>query len=49
MRNQSTAEEHHEMSTSTATLVPAGTWSVDPAHSTIGFQVKHMGIATVRG
>ena len=37
------------MSTSTATLVPAGTWSVDPAHSTIGFQVKHMGIATVRG
>jgi polyisoprenoid-binding protein YceI len=35
--------------TSTPTVVPSGTWSVDPAHSTIGFAVKHMGIATVRG
>ena len=33
----------------TSTLIPAGTWSVDPVHSTIGFAVKHMGIATVRG
>jgi polyisoprenoid-binding protein YceI len=32
-----------------ATLIPAGTWTVDPAHSTIGFSVKHLGIATVRG
>ena len=31
------------------TLVPTGTWAVDPAHSTAGFGVKHMGIATVRG
>jgi polyisoprenoid-binding protein YceI len=37
------------ISTSKTTLVPAGTWSVDPAHSTIGFAVKHLGIATVRG
>lgn len=37
------------MSTATPTLVPTGTWSVDPSHSTVGFQVKHMGIATVRG
>jgi polyisoprenoid-binding protein YceI len=37
------------MSTSTTTVVPAGTWAVDPAHSKVGFAVKHMGIATVRG
>jgi thioredoxin 2 len=29
--------------------VPAGTWKVDPAHSSVGFEVKHMMIATVRG
>jgi polyisoprenoid-binding protein YceI len=33
----------------TTTLVPTGTWTVDPAHSKVGFAVKHMGIATVRG
>ena len=31
------------------TLIPAGTWIVDPAHSSVEFQVKHMGIATVKG
>lgn len=31
------------------TIVPQGTWNIDPAHSTIGFAVKHMMIATVRG
>jgi polyisoprenoid-binding protein YceI len=36
------------MSTKTI-AVPTGTWSVDPAHSKVGFAVKHMGIATVRG
>ena len=36
------------MSIST-TAIPTGTWSVDPAHSKVGFAVKHMGIATVRG
>ena len=36
------------MSTSTI-LIPTGTWTVDPAHSKVGFAVKHMGIATVRG
>ena len=35
--------------TAAATLIPAGTWTVDPAHSTVGFSVKHLGIATVRG
>ena len=29
--------------------VPPGTWNVDPAHSTIGFKVKHLMISTVRG
>jgi len=31
------------------TAVPTGTWTVDPSHSKVGFAVKHMGIATVRG
>jgi polyisoprenoid-binding protein YceI len=35
--------------THTTTLIPAGTWNVDPSHSTVEFQVKHMGIATVKG
>jgi polyisoprenoid-binding protein YceI len=37
------------ITTGKTTLVPAGTWSVDPIHSTVGFAVKHLGIATVRG
>jgi polyisoprenoid-binding protein YceI len=32
-----------------ATPVPAGTWVADASHTKIGFAVKHMGIATVRG
>ena len=35
--------------TASSAVVPTGTWSVDPAHSKVGFAVKHMGIATVRG
>jgi polyisoprenoid-binding protein YceI len=34
---------------STATIAPTGTWNVDKAHSRVGFAVKHLGIATVRG
>jgi polyisoprenoid-binding protein YceI len=30
-------------------LLSTGSWSVDPAHSTIEFRVKHMMIQTVRG
>jgi polyisoprenoid-binding protein YceI len=37
------------ISTTKSTLVPAGTWTVDRAHSSVGFAVKHLGIATVRG
>jgi polyisoprenoid-binding protein YceI len=33
----------------TESLIPAGTYNVDPAHSNVGFEVRHMGIATVRG
>jgi polyisoprenoid-binding protein YceI len=29
--------------------IPAGTYNVDPKHSNVGFEVRHMGIATVRG
>jgi len=31
------------------TIIPTGTWAADTAHSTLGFSVKHLGIATVRG
>jgi polyisoprenoid-binding protein YceI len=34
---------------STATIAPTGTWNVDTTHSRVGFSVKHLGIATVRG
>jgi polyisoprenoid-binding protein YceI len=37
------------MATITPTLIPTGTWAVDPSHSTVEFQVKHMGIANVKG
>jgi polyisoprenoid-binding protein YceI len=37
------------MSTRTTSLIPVGTWTVDPAHSSVTFAVKHMGIASVRG
>ena len=29
--------------------VPSGTWAIDPIHSSVGFEVKHMMISTVRG
>jgi polyisoprenoid-binding protein YceI len=29
--------------------VPNGTWVIDPIHSSVGFEVKHMMISTVRG
>ncbi len=32
-----------------ATEVPAGTWTVDPVHSTAGFAVRHMMVGTFRG
>jgi polyisoprenoid-binding protein YceI len=38
-----------DSSTSTTTGLTQGTWAVDPDHSSVEFQVKHMGIATVKG
>jgi polyisoprenoid-binding protein YceI len=32
-----------------ASGLPLGTWKVDPVHSSVEFQVKHLGIATVKG
>jgi polyisoprenoid-binding protein YceI len=39
------------MTTNTITPLPlaAGVWAVDPAHSTVGFAVRHLGVAKVRG
>ncbi len=37
------------MSTDTVTQqIPAGTWTVDPVHSTIHFAITHSGVATFR-
>jgi len=33
----------------TTTGIPAGTYVADPAHSTVEFAARHMGISTVRG
>ena len=31
------------------TAIPAGVYSVDPAHSSVEFSIRHMGLATIRG
>jgi polyisoprenoid-binding protein YceI len=30
-------------------IVPTGTWTIDPAHSTVEFAVRYLGVATVKG
>lgn len=35
--------------TELTTAVPVGTWTSDPVHSSFGFSVKHMVVATFRG
>lgn len=41
------------MSTPTATTelagLTAGTWTIDPGHSEVGFTVRHLGLSKVRG
>ena len=32
-----------------ATALPVGTWQIDPAHSSLEFQVRNMGLVTVKG
>ena len=34
---------------STLTLPAAGTWTIDPAHTTVGFSARHLMAARVRG
>jgi polyisoprenoid-binding protein YceI len=37
------------MNTTTQTGIPAGTWTLDPVHSSIGFAVQYAGVGTFRG
>lgn len=37
------------MTTATPTKINAGTWSLDPVHSVIGFRVRHLGLTWLRG
>ena len=37
------------VTTLTPDTIGAGTYAIDPAHSNVSFEVRHMGIATVRG
>lgn len=30
-------------------IVPTGEWKIDPAHTSVEFAVKHLGLATVKG
>jgi polyisoprenoid-binding protein YceI len=41
--------EASTLSTAITTPIPAGTWSADKVHSTVGFAVKHMVVSTFRG
>src|SRR5438552_4117311 len=31
------------------TTIPSGTWSIDPVWSSLGFEVKKLGLATIKG
>ena len=33
----------------TSARAQTSTWAIDPAHSSIGFQIRHMGVSNVRG
>jgi polyisoprenoid-binding protein YceI len=33
----------------TETTIPTGTWAIDGVHSSVGFEVKHLGVSTFRG
>src|SRR3954452_23018933 len=41
-------EEIH-MTAATATQLKAGTWAIDPVHSSIAFSVRHLLVSKVRG
>jgi polyisoprenoid-binding protein YceI len=42
------SEEIH-MTAAVATDLTAGTWAIDPVHSSIGFSVRHLVVSKVRG
>ena len=44
-------QESTHMTTATTELtgLTAGTWDIDPAHSEVGFTVRHLGLSKVRG
>jgi polyisoprenoid-binding protein YceI len=37
------------MSDTTTSTLPAGTWTIDKAHSSVGFTVRHLMVSKVRG
>lgn len=37
------------MTTTTTLPLTAGRWALDPAHSSVGFTIRHLGVAKVRG
>jgi polyisoprenoid-binding protein YceI len=37
------------ITTTPTTGIPTGTWTVDPAHTTVGFTCRHAGVSNVRG
>lgn len=37
------------MTSATASKIAAGTWNIDPVHSTVAFRVKHFGLTWLRG
>src|SRR4051812_24621978 len=37
------------MTTLTQTALPTGTWTIDPAHSSAEFRVKHLALASFKG
>lgn len=39
------------MTTTTTTTLPlaTGRWALDPAHSSVGFSIRHLGVSKVRG
>ncbi len=38
-----------DLTATSTTGLPLGTWKLDPTHSSASFAVKHMGVATFRG
>ena len=38
-----------DVTATSSTGLPVGTWKLDPTHSSASFAVKHMGVATFRG